>query len=1227
MLQANLSGLVPLLKTIPSYRELVRQLKARAESDGQAVFPALGLIEAARAIVVAALQRDLGRTLLVITADSDRARQVFETVRVFAHDPESILLFPAPDVLPYERVAWEIETVCQRLRVLSLLHAGWRPQGEPNAYPATVAQPVIVAPVRALLQRTLPPAEFDASVQVLRQGQSVDLRELLWKLQHLGYRHVPIVEEPGQFSRRGGIVDVYPPAANQPARIEFFGDEIESLRLFDPATQRSAEKVLSLTVTPATEALPGRGPEVARRMRDWDWSSLHPLAQGDVERQRENLAQGVAFPGIEFYGAYLHPTPATMLDYLTPDAQLLVDNWRDLEAEAVAVAGQAMTLREAQVRAGELPAAWDAVPLVGWDQIEPQIRSRRPTILGFDARAGRHPVGDSFVPSPRYGGQLKEVVSDTVEWQSQQRAIVIVTRQAPRLAELFEEYGIYAAPVSKLSQLPQPGTLTIVQGVLGEGWTLQTEGGTQVPRAISTQGRNPLGPWVPGHLGTLPLVLLTDSELFGWRMPRRRRVQPRQVSPPDSFFTDLRPGDYVVHIEHGIGQFRGLLRMNFGGVEREYIELEYARGDRLYVPTYQLDRVARYVGVGDAVPEVTRLGSADWERVKEKAKRAIEEIARELLELYSRREISPGHAFSPDTPWQAELEASFPHVETEDQLRVIEEVKKDMEESKPMDRLVAGDVGFGKTEVALRAAFKAVMDGKQVAILVPTTVLAQQHLVTFQQRLAAFPINVEMLSRFKSKPQQQEILERLKAGQIDIIIGTHRLLQPDVEFKDLGLLVIDEEHRFGVVDKERLKELRATVDVLTLTATPIPRTLHMSLTGIRDLSTIETPPEERLPVRTYVAELDEELVRQAILRELNRGGQVYIVYNRVMGIHLIAQKIERLVPEAVVGVAHGQMDEDDLAQVMLDFASGRIDILVCTSIVESGLDIPNANTLIVLRADRFGLAQLYQLRGRVGRSNRRAYAYFLYEKHQELSDDARKRLETIQEASDLGSGFRLAMKDLEIRGAGDILGTRQSGHIAAIGFDLYTRLLAQTIRELKADGVRGHADAGAERRGDAEMEGDLPAASRPRGPVSSLELAPTIDVPLAAYLPDEYVSDARLRLQLYRRMAEIKDLRGVQMMSHELEDRFGELPQPVRNLMFLLQLKVLATQARVQSVGVEGDNLLLKLEPMDKETQMQLSRRLNGRVRVGRQNIWIPMRSSEDWREDLRQVLEKMAND
>ena len=1171
MTSLNLAGLLPLIERAPGYGQLIERLKAGAESR-----ESLGLLGAVRPTLTAALHRDLARATLLITAHPERARQLHDQLRAFSPHPEAILLFPAPEALPYERVPWDVETARQRMDVLAAL-----------VDPASrTPHPLIVTSARALLQKTIGPAEFRDGVRTLRAGDRVAMKELLRLLYTLGYEPTSVVEAPGTSSHRGGIVDVFPPASPRPVRVELFGDEVESLRLFDPATQRSEEKVPSITLTPAREALPVRGPEVASALSELDLSTLHPLAEGEVKRQLEALAEGQAFRGIEFYLPYLHPQPATLLDYLPPEGLLIVDDWMELESAAIELEGQAASLLEDLIKAGELPADFDAVPHVTWGEFRPGLAARPFLVLGYDQRGlGRHPLSKSFTASPRYGGQLKEAVVDCLEMMEHGQAVVIVSRQAERLSALFEEWGLYLSPVEGLTEPPESGGLVLVKGALAEGWRLES--------------------------GSI-CDLLTDGEIFGWRMPRPRPAPRRRTTSPEAFFANLTPGDHVVHIEHGIGLFQGLVKMEIGGVDREYLDIEYAEGDKLYVPTYQVDRVGRYVGVGDRPPTITRLGSTDWERVKARAKRAVEHIAKELLELYSVREVIPGHAYSPDTPWQRELELSFPYVETEDQQRAIDEVKADMEQGKPMDRLIAGDVGYGKTEVALRAAFKAVMDGKQVAVLVPTTVLAQQHYVTFQERLAAFPIEVEMLSRFRTRSEQRKILERLREGTLDIVIGTHRLIQKDVTFKDLGLLIIDEEHRFGVRHKERLKQLRKEVDVLTLTATPIPRTLHMSLTGVRDMTTIETPPEERLPIVTHVAEYDEGLIRQAIRRELNRGGQVFFVHNRVIGITLVAQRLQRLVPDARVAVAHGQMEEIELAQVMLDFAAGRVDILVCTSIIESGLDIPNANTLIVDRADRFGLAQLYQLRGRVGREARQAYAYFLYGRHQELSEDARKRLQTIMEASELGAGFRIAMRDLEIRGAGDILGARQHGHIAAVGFDLYCRLLAQAIKELKVDGPKSKVQS---------------PKTMDIGPL------PTIDLPLNAYLPQEYVAESDLRLRLYRRMTVLTTRQEVEEMARELEDRFGPRPKPVENLLYLLRLKLLAAQAGVRTIARERKGIVLKLEvgnwklEVGKGVHHPISK-LGRQVRVEEHQVWFPVRGGERaWREVLQRLLEVLAEE
>jgi transcription-repair coupling factor (superfamily II helicase) len=1224
MQQLNLSGLVPVLKTASGYRDLIRDLRGprgHSRSDHPALLSAnppssvnsrrrrspLGVLEAARPAVIAALQRDLNVPILVVTAHAERARHLAEQARAFASRPGSVHLFPSPDALPYERVPWDVQTIRDRLRVLAGLHARWEPAGPSADKSSDTPAPLIVADVRGMLQRTLPPAEFAAARLTVRQGQRIELRQLLVGLVGLGYTIVPVVEAPGEASHRGGIVDVYPPALDRPVRTEFFGDEIDSLRYFDPASQRSEEVVPAVTLTPAHEALPGRGPEAARRLAACDWSHLHPLAEAEFARQRQALADGLPFAGIELYLPELHPTAATVLDYLPPDAVILVEDWRDVESAGLEAVSQMTSLRDAQVRSGELPRGWESPLLVSWERLEQQLTTRPVSILGHNGRSDGHPVSLAFQAAPRYGGQLHEVIADCQQWSQAGQTVILVSRQAQRIADLFAESDTFLEPVEGLTQPPQPGTIVLVEGILAEGWKLEV-GDSRLEVGEPSNFRLP----TPNLQPPASIILITDGELFGWRMPRARRAPKRQAPPPEAFFADVAPGDYVVHIEHGIGIYRGLVRLDANGTEREYLEIEYDRGDKLYVPTYQVDRVARYVGVGDRAPRITRLGGADWERVKERAKRAVEEIAQELLALYAARETVPGYAFSLDTPWQAELEASFPHVETEDQLRVIEEVKADMERGRPMDRLIAGDVGYGKTEVALRAAFKAVMDGKQVAVLVPTTILAQQHFGTFQQRLAAFPVEIEMLSRFRNRAEQKDILQRLAKGRIDIVIGTHRLLQKDVMFKDLGLLIIDEEQRFGVEHKERLKQMRKEVDVLTLTATPIPRTLHMSLSGIRDLSTIDTPPEERLPVITQVAEYDDALIRQAILRELSRDGQVYFVHNRVQGIHLIAQKVQRLMPEARVAMAHGQMDEAELARVMLDFAAGHFDVLVCTSIIESGLDIPNANTLIVNRADRFGLAQLYQLRGRVGRGSQRAYAYLLYDKHAVLSPEARERLNTILEASELGAGFRIAMRDLEIRGAGEILGERQSGHIVAVGFDLYTRLLAQAVRDLQEK---------------SKVES---SESRVEPQVSDLGLSTwglrlSIDLPLSAYLPEEYVPDADLRLRLYRRMAQLTDLSDVDAIAQELEDRFGGLPEPARNLVYLLRLKVLAARAGIEGITREGHTIVLRLSEGNEEVRKRLQARLDGKARVGRSQVWVSIRPSDAWRDDLRQVLEIMA--
>jgi transcription-repair coupling factor (superfamily II helicase) len=704
-----------------------------------------------------------------------------------------------------------------------------------------------------------------------------------------------------------------------------------------------------------------------------------------------------------------------------------------------------------------------------------------------------------------------------------------------------------------------------------------------------------------GLAQTPTVLLLTDAEVFGF-VKQRRALRP-PAADRSHLLADLTPGDYVVHLEHGIGRFAGMVVRDVEGIQKEFLELSYAQGDRLFVPVDQSDRVARYVGPGDYHPDLTRLGSGEWSRTRERVRRAVADVARDLLDLYAARQVLQGHAFSPDTPWQQELEASFPYVETPDQVAAIHSVKADMESPRPMDRLICGDVGFGKTEVAVRAAFKAVMDGYQVAILVPTTVLAQQHFNTFQERLAGLPVRVEMISRFLSDREQRQVVQDVAGGSVDILIGTHRLLQKDVGFKKLGLVIIDGEQRFGVAHKERLKQMRKEVDVLTLSATPIPRTLHMSLAGIRDLSNMMTAPEDRSPIRTYVMESDDHIIREAIVRELERGGQVFFVHNRVYNIEMVADRVRNLVPEAEVGIGHGQMHEDQLERTMLRFAHGEIDVLVCTTIIESGLDIPNANTIIINQADRLGLAQLYQLRGRVGRSTVRAYAYLLYDRGHALSEVAQRRLQAVFEATELGAGMQIALRDLEIRGAGNLLGAEQSGHMAAVGFDLYIRLLGEAVERLKT------LDRG-------EMPAP-PASSRP---------AVLLDLPLTAYLPEGYVPDLNMRLALYQRIANAQDDAEAAAIEQEAVDRFGKLPAPARNLLWLVRVRLMATVAGLGSIQTEGDEIVLRMLPglaLDRETVRRRlppgATALTHQVRLNREAI------GEAWREALVRAIDAIT--
>ena len=1205
----NLSPLLKLFNQITTHQALADAL--HFEELSAEMRQPWGVLTGARPTILAALQLDLQRPILFITARADRARILAEQTQIWVEDPTTVYRLPDPDALPHEKIAWGQETIQGRLAALAALVLY-------NKNGASDPPPLIITSAKSLMQHTLPPTEF--TMMEFKVGQRINLNEVVGQWVELGYQPEEVVEVPGSFSRRGGILDVFPPNASGPIRIELFGDEIDSLRTFDPTSQRSEARLKHFTVSPATEALPRYAEQAVQQLSQWDLANLQPSAKIAFEEDLARLSSGTGFRGIEYYLPFFYNGTESssnsahgysLLDYLPENALILIEDPEELAAVIDELETQARTLKKDMVDVGDLPSQWTD-PYFDWATISAALAARKPYSLGFAGfkprrtngadlaisppktddedklAAKRYYLQSTFVPAPAFGGQVKNVIDEIIKRKERGERIILVSRQAKRLSHLLNEHeDLIVTPREGLTPgdpPPPTGSITLIQGMIIEGWTVSRD---------TTADEVPL------------LTVMSDSELFGWKKPTtiRRRKAPRGVTP-ETFFADVNPGDLVVHIEHGIGRYVGLVKLDFEGVAREYLAVEYANADKLYVPIHQADRLARYVGVDEHPALVTRLGSADWNTVKRRTKKAVEEIAKDLLEIYAKRELAPGRAFSSDTEWQVEIEDAFPFVETDDQLRAIADVKKDMEKAKPMDRLICGDVGYGKTEVALRAAFKAVMDGVQVAILAPTTVLAQQHYHTFRQRLAHYPVQIEVMSRFRTKQQQQQTLLNLAAGTTDIVIGTHRLVQKDVAFSNLGLLIIDEEQRFGVKQKENLRALRTEIDVLTLTATPIPRTLHMSLSGVRDLSTIDTPPEERLPIQTTVSEYDETLIRQAILREMDRGGQIFYVYNRVMGIEQKAARVRNLLPEARVAVGHGQMSIRQLENVMIAFIDGQYDVLVSTTIVESGLDMPNVNTIIIDRADRMGLAQLYQLRGRVGRGAVQAYAYLLTPKHTQLNPDAYKRLEAIVEASELGAGFRIAMRDLEIRGAGEILGAKQHGHIGAVGFDLYSRLLAQAIRELKGE-----------------------APQRVTGDEASAYLNPLSDgiqlnLPIPAYVPEDYLPEEKLRLRLYRRLAGITTLENIEEMTKELEDRFGDMPEPVANLLYQLKLKILAMEAGARAIITESGQIIIRADSLQEIDRPGLERRLSPAAKVTPRQASLPLHPKQKvWQEELEKTL------
>ena len=1111
------------IRALTQYQQLLKDVQSNQ------ALPGLGLPRSARLPVLAALHADLNRPILLITDRADHALSLFDELGFWIESAR--FHFAEPNPLFYEQAEWGMATRRERLQSLIALSEYHLPfTQKPDM------APVFVTSARSLMTRTLPRRDFLKACKKLAVGQTIQPDTLARNWVAIGYQRANTVLEPGQFSIRGGIMDLWTPAETLPVRLDFFGDEIETIRRFDPASQRTVEKLDAILVTPA----------------------------------REYIASGESGPALsEFYIPLLHQQPASLLDYLPQKAVVLIDDLSIVENMAAEVEEQAVRFRVESIEEDILSADFP-LPYIPWSELHDGLHGKASVELGHSTEEiSDTSLASEFSHDERFGGRLKpfvEYASSVVERGGQ---VIVVSRQSPRLYEMWLEHD---------HDESAPANPQFIEASLSEGFILGN------------------------------LHLLTDSEVFGWERPQPRTRQRKVAETPESIYADLQVDDYVVHIDHGVGRFGGLVQRELDNHVREFLAVEYNGGGQLFVPVHQADRLTRYVGAEGAVPALDRLGGQEWHERKGRVKQAVLDVAQDMLDLYARRNVVQGYAFKPDTAWQKELEDSFPYVETEDQVHALKDIKHDMEAPRPMDRLLCGDVGYGKTEVALRAAFKAVMDGKQVGILVPTTVLAQQHYETFMQRLAAFPVKVEMLSRFRTPREQTSIVHGLAIGEIDIVIGTHRLFSGDVRFKELGLVIIDEEQRFGVTHKEHLKQLRTEVDVLTLTATPIPRTLYMALTGVRDISNLNTPPEERLPIVTHVGPYSPKLVRQAILRELERGGQIFFVHNRVQTIEAMKAHLNQLVPEANVDIGHGQMPETQLASVMHRFNEGKTDILLSTTIIESGLDIPNANTLIVDRADTFGLAQLYQLRGRVGRGAARAYSYFFRHKKLSPTIDGQQRLEVIAENTQLGSGYSIAMRDLEIRGAGDLLGTRQSGHIQAVGFHLYTRLLADAVRNLRLAGSKLQVD----------MHDDEPANFQALN-LQPMSMPVNVDLPLAVGIPADYIADQDLRLRLYRRIADLRDESEIDALASEFRDRFGQLPVSTQNLFYQMRVKLRAEKAGLAAITWENGQIVLRYPVVEDEKYGKRLADLGPGIRGGKSAYWCSF--GENWQIRLLESL------
>ena len=1120
-LRMDLRELPGLTEDYPAYQKLKDALKLGGVTQLE------GLPVPGKGWLLTQLQRELDRPLVVISYNSDQAGRLAADLARYGVDGDALISLPTTtETLIFAEGAPDLAQTGQRVAALQQLALG--------------TAKITVGPIGAWLQRTVRPELLKDRRVVLTVGETVEMDGLEHSLAEFGYDRVEAVEQPGQWTRRGGILDIFPGDAHLPLRVDFFGDDIESIRPFDVETQRSVGTSTSVVIAPVREVpfedsavseavsrlkreLPGRAAALKKANLEERGTEHAERLEERIEGDIAQLQAHITFDSLEYYLPYLYPDAVCALDYIPENALLILDEPSQAGARWEQRESEIQEIMEARAARGEYLKP-DMPHACGFDTVTARIANEEAAVFlvllgrGLDGVKIKTSIPTQAGAMETFAGRMPAFFEAVDGWLGARFRCIIVTEQAERMRQILAEHKLPISPQDRLEPGGEAGIFVLPGSLLG---------GFKLPEAN--------------------LMLATDTDIFGHRAHQKPPKRAFKEGLKITSYLELREGDYVVHIHHGIGRYAGISRLKgTDGAERDYLLLEYDGGDKVYVPTDQVDRVQKYIGSADSPPTVTRLNSGDWARATKKAKKQVQEMAADLIKLYAARKAATGHALPPDTPWQTEMEEAFPYQETPDQLAAIEDVKRDLEDDKPMDRLICGDVGYGKTEVSIRAAFKVVNSGRQVAILCPTTILAQQHLGTFRERLAAYPVKVEMLSRFVSKAEAAQTLRGLEEGTVDIVVGTHKILSKDVKFHKLGLLVVDEEQRFGVTHKERIKQMKKNVDVLTMTATPIPRTLHMSLAGIRDMSLIDDPPEGRMAIKTYVKEYDDELVREVILRELDRSGQIYFLHNRIESITHVAEKIRRLVPTARCEVAHGQMHADDLEDVMLQFAEHTFDVLVCTTIVESGLDIPNVNTIIVDNADRLGLAQLYQLRGRVGRSKRQGYAYLLYRKDKMLSDIAEKRLGALREFSDLGSGYKVALRDLEIRGAGNLLGAAQSGTVATVGFDLYTQLLSQAINEMRGQPVEGEFEL------------------------------PNVSLPLDALIPSAYIPSEAERILMYKKLTAVRKVGDVQRIQDELEDRYGDPPRPVWNLLAILRLRLRCAEVGVSSIVAEKRRLAIR---------------------------------------------------